>query len=361
MVVGAGVVGLAVARALAAAGRDVLVLERENAFGTATSSRNSEVMHAGLYYPPGSLKAALCVAGRRTLGEYCRGRGIAHRNAGKLIVATDRALEPKLEAIRANALACGVDTLSWLDSADAIAMEPALRCTAALWSPATGIVDSHGLMLSLLADAERDGAQLALVSPFERAERGPAGVTLRFDAEGLSLRCNLLVNSAGLHASEVAQRIDGLAAERIPVTRFAKGNYFALFGRCPFTHLIYPVPEPGGLGVHLTLDLQGRGRFGPDVEWIDGPDYTVDPARGDRFYGEVRRYWPALGDGALQPDYAGVRPKLSGPGADAADFEIDFVEAGEGVRLVNLFGIESPGLTASLAIGEYVAKRVGAR
>jgi L-2-hydroxyglutarate oxidase LhgO len=355
-VIGAGVVGLAVARALALAGREVVVLESEGAIGTGTSSRNSEVIHAGIYYPLGSLKARLCVEGREALYAYAIERGVPHRRCGKLIVATSPEQVGQLETIRAKAAANGVDDLQMISAEQAAAMEPQLHCLAALHSPSTGIVDSHALMLSLLGDLENAGGVLALKSPVARAECGPGGIVLMAQ-DGTALRCNTVVNAAGLGAPALARRFEGLPAAAVPQAFFAKGSYFTLSGRAPFGRLIYPVPEPGGLGVHLTIDLGGQAKFGPDVQWVDAADdLVVDAARGEGFYAEVRKYWPALPDDALIPGYAGMRPKISGPHEPASDFVIDGPGT-HGVRgLVNLFGIESPGLTSSLAIGRHVAQ-----
>jgi L-2-hydroxyglutarate oxidase LhgO len=359
-VIGGGVVGLAVARALALAGREVMVLEAEGAIGTGTSSRNSEVIHAGIYYPQGSLKATLCVEGKQLLYAYAEARGVPHRRCGKLIVATSAEQVAELEAIRLKAAANGVDDLEQISAAQAVALEPQLRCMAALVSPSTGIVDSHALMLSLLGDLENAGGMLALKSAVTRAELEEGGIVLTAQ-DGTRLRCRSVVNAAGLGAPDLARHFGGLATETVPTAHFAKGNYFTLSGRAPFGRLVYPVPEPGGLGVHLTIDLGGQAKFGPDVQWVSSPDdLVVDPARGDAFYAEVRKYWPALPDGALIPGYAGMRPKISGPGDPAADFRIDGPRA-HGVRgLVNLFGIESPGLTSSLAIGRHVVDLLAA-
>ncbi len=365
VVVGAGVVGLAVARRLARTGREVVILEAADAIGTGTSSRNSEVIHAGIYYPTGSVRARLCVAGRDALYAYCQEHGVAHSRVGKLIVATEEAQLPRLDAIRAQAAANGVDDLRAITAAEAMAMEPALRCVGALLSPSTGIIDSHGLMLALQGDAEEAGAMLALLSPLERAHRTSDGFELEVGgAEPMRIACSTLVNAAGLGAWTVARGLEGFPADRIPPRVLAKGNYYALGqGRSPFSRLVYPVPVEGGLGVHLTLDLAGQARFGPDVEWLapetyDRIDYAVDPRRADAFYGEVRRYWPGLPDGALVPAYAGVRPKLSGPGQPQADFLIQGPEAHGLPGLVTLFGIESPGLTSCLAIADAVATRL---
>jgi len=354
-VIGGGVVGLAVARALALAGREVMVLEAEGAIGTGTSSRNSEVIHAGIYYPEGSLKARLCVEGRHLLYAYAAERGVPHRRCGKLIVATSAEQVGELDGIRAKAAANGVDDLEWISGAQAIAMEPQLRCTGALLSPSTGIIDSHALMLSLLGDIENAGGMLAPRSAVARAECGEGAIVL-MAVDGTALRCRSVVNAAGLGAPALARQFKGLAPAAVPEAHFAKGSYFTLSGRAPFGRLVYPVPEPGGLGVHLTIDLGGQAKFGPDVQWVSSPDdLVVDPVRGAAFYAEVRKYWPALPDGGLVPGYAGMRPKISGPGQPAADFRIDGPRAHGVQGLVNLFGIESPGLTSCLAIGRHVA------
>jgi len=359
-VIGGGVVGLAVARALALAGREVVVLEAEGAIGTGTSSRNSEVIHAGIYYPQGSLKARLCVEGKEALYAYAAERGVPHRRCGKLIVATSAEQVAQLEVIRAKAAANGVGDLVLLTAQQAMAMEPQLHCVAALHSPSTGIVDSHALMLSLLGDLENAGGMLALKSPIARAECGRDAIVLVAE-DGTALRCNTVVNAAGLLAPELARRFEGLPPAAMPTAYFAKGSYFTLSGRAPFSRLVYPVPEPGGLGVHLTIDLGGQAKFGPDVQWVQSADdLVVDPARGHGFYAEVRKYWPALPDGALIPGYAGMRPKISGPDEPARDFMIDGPESHGVHGLVNLFGIESPGLTSSLAIGRYVERMLAA-
>ncbi|MFH1870938.1 MAG: NAD(P)/FAD-dependent oxidoreductase [Pseudomonadota bacterium] len=360
-IIGAGVIGLAVARQLAAQGREVLLLEAEGAFGTGISARNSEVIHAGIYYPAGSLKAQLCVAGRRRLYAYCAERGIAHRRCGKLIVAASEAQREQLGRIAAGAAANGVDDLQLLSRDAARALEPALECSAALLSPATGIIDSHALMLSLLGDAERNGAVLALHSPVLGGQIVADGIVLDIGgAAGASmqLQATSVVNCAGLGAQGVARGLRGLAPASVPPLFYAKGNYYALAGAAPFSRLIYPVPEAAGLGVHLTLDLGGQARFGPDVEWVERIDYAVAPGRADAFYAEVRRYWPLLPDGALLPAYAGIRPKPHAPGAAACDFLVSG-PAEHGVRgLVCLYGIESPGLTACLALAEQVAAQL---
>lgn len=349
-------VGLAVARSLARRGREVVVVEAEPAIGMGTSSRNSEVIHAGLYYPKGSLKARLCVEGKQALYAYCAERGIEHRNCGKLIVATTEQQLPALDDAIAKGRANGVDDLRLLSGAEARAMEPALACVAAVLSPSTGIIDSHGFMLALQGEAEDHGAVIAFSSPVLGGSVADGRLALEIGgAEPTSLSAAMVVNSAGLTAQRLAASLDGLPAEAIPPTYYAKGNYFTLAGRAPFGRLVYPVPEPGGLGVHLTLDLGGQARFGPDVEWIAEPDYHVDPRRSEKFYAAIRSYWPALPDGALQPGYAGIRPKLGPAGTAAADFVIQGPD-GHGIPgLVNLYGIESPGLTSALAIGELVA------
>lgn len=357
VVVGAGVVGLAIARRLAQAGREVIVLEEEGEIGAHTSSRNSEVIHAGIYYPQGSLKALLCVAGRDMLYRYCAERGVDHRRCGKLIVATSEAEEPELARIAEAAARNGVDDLQRLDALEVAAREPALRATAALLSRLTGIVDSHGLMLAYLGEAEDCGAMVAFNALVVGGEVRESGILLRVGGDAaVELECRTVINSAGLGAPEIAMRLNGFPRERVPRQWLAKGNYFTLTPMPPFERLIYPVPEPGGLGVHLTLDLSGRARFGPDVEWIDEMDYAVDPSRGDRFYAAIRRYWPELPDNSLQPGYAGVRPKLAPKGSPAADFVIQGPDDHGIAGLVNLYGIESPGLTASLAIADHVAR-----
>jgi len=354
VVVGAGVVGLAVARALALAGRDVLVLEAAPTIGTGTSSRNSEVIHAGLYYPKDSLKAKLCVRGNALLVDYCQRRGVAHRRCGKLIVATTAAQVDQLEHIRHQAQDNGVPDLTLLNQQEAQHLEPQLQCHAALRSGSTGIVDSHALMWSLHGDLEHAGGMLAFHASVTHMQATLGGIAL-YTRDGTALRARTVVNAAGLGAVDLASRIEGLDARHLPRAFFAKGNYFTLSGRAPFSHLIYPVPEAAGLGVHLTLDLAGQARFGPDVQWVDDAgDLTVDPQRGQAFYAAVRRYWPALQDGTLQPAYAGIRPKISGPGEAAADFLIQGPAAHGVPGLVNLLGIESPGLTSALAIGEHV-------
>lgn len=358
VVIGAGVVGLAVARALALQGRDVIVLEAEATFGTQTSSRNSEVIHSGIYYPPGSQKARLCVRGKQLLYGYCGAHGVGHRRCGKLIVAAGAAQEQQLHAIEARARASGVMDLRWLTRAEARALEPELECSTALFSPTTGIIDSHGLMLALLGDLEDAGGVLATHARATHLRvLQPAGIEV-ITEDGTGLRARQVVNAAGLQAPALARHIAGFDPRFIPPVpaRFAKGSYFSLRGRAPFRHLIYPAIAPGSpsLGVHFTVDLGGQGKFGPDIEWADTLTWDVEAARAASFYAEVRRYWPALPDGALQPAYAGVRPKIGVQGEPAHDFVVQGPKAHGVPGLVNLFGIESPGLTSSLALGEEV-------
>ncbi len=358
VVVGAGVVGLAVARALAMAGREVLVLDAAEGIGTETSSRNSEVIHAGIYYPAGSLQARACVQGRKQLYAYCAERNLPHANCGKLIVATDADEAAKLVSIQARAAVNGVE-LSLLSQAEALAMEPALHCTAALLSPATGIIDSHAYMLSLQGDAENAGATFVFYTPVLGGRVTNSGIEIECGgAEPMRLSCRTLINCGGLHAPKLAGAIQGMPAQHVPGAWFAKGNYFSLTTKNPFGRLIYPVPVPGGLGTHLTIDLGGQARFGPDVEWVETLDYEVDPKRGESFYASIRRYWPALPDGALAPGYSGIRPKTVPPGAPAQDFAISGPNDHGVPGLVHMFGIESPGLTASLALADHVAERV---
>jgi L-2-hydroxyglutarate oxidase LhgO len=359
VIIGAGLVGLACAKALAEQGLETLLVERNAGIGTETSSRNSEVIHAGLYYPPGSLKARLCVQGRELLYDYCAARRVEQRRCGKLIVATTTAQEHQLTELAAQAQANGVGDIRRLTRNEALRMEPELNCIAALWSPSTGIVDSHGLMLALQGDFESAGGTLALHSTLITGEVQGDNIHLRIKSGGeiLALQTGILINSAGLSACQVAASISGIPSATIPTPYYAKGNYFSLQGRAPFSHLIYPVPEPGGLGVHLTLDLAGRVRFGPDVEWIDDIDYGVAQARGVDFYAEIRKYWPALPSASLTSAYAGIRPKIVGPGQPNADFVIQGAEVHGVSGLINLFGIESPGLTAALAIAQNIANR----
>lgn len=362
-VIGAGVVGLAIARALARAGREVLILESEEAIGTQTSSRNSEVVHAGIGYPPGSLKARLCVRGRDLLYRYAEERGIGHRRIGKLIVAVDEDELPGLRKYEQLGAAAGVTDLLRLDAEGVRAREPAVRAIAGLWSPSTGIVDSHALMLSLLGDAQAHGAVLALRTPVEGGRAEAGGVVLRTGgAAAMELHCTTVVNAAGLGSRQLALGIDGMPAAGVPPLHYAIGHYYALRGAVPFRHLVYPVSRDPAARVHATLDLGGGCRFGPDHAWIGQPDYRFDESRAEAFYRGIRRYWPALAEGALVPGYTGIRPRLAGPDAPLTTAAADFVvqdEAVHGVRgLVHLFGIESPGLTASLAIGEHVAARL---
>ena len=360
VVIGAGVIGLACARRIAQAGCEVLILEAEGEIGSGVSARNSEVIHAGIYYPTGSLKARLCVAGRELLYAYCAEHGVTARKLGKLVVATATEQIPALHKLMDQARANGVDDLALLTADEARRLEPALSCVAAFHSPSTGIIDTHGLMLSLLGEAEARGAALARHAPVERAWLEDDGrVRLAVGgAEPMQVTARLLVNAAGLGAQEIARNLAAYPAERIPPLHYAKGSYFSLAGRSPFSRLIYPMPEAAGLGVHLTLDLAGQARFGPDVEWIDRLDYNVDPKRGDAFYSAIRGYWPGLRDGALQPAYAGIRPKIQAPGNPAADFRIDGPEIHGLPGEAHLFGIESPGLTSCLAIANEVASRL---
>ncbi len=359
-VVGAGVVGLAVARALALRGREVVVLEAEDAIGTHTSSRNSEVIHAGIYYPTGSLKARLCVSGKRALYAYCADRGVPYDNCGKLIVACAEDELAGLDKLRKQAIANGVGDLELLAPRVVQQMEPEIRCVGALQSPSTGIIDSHALMLAYQGEAEAGGAMIAFNSPVEGGRVAEGGVELKVGGDAaMSLRCKYLVNSAGLGAPALAAALADFPKAHVPPGYLCKGNYFTLTGvKSPFRRLIYPAPEQAGLGVHVTLDLAGQARFGPDVEWVDTIDYNVDPKRADSFYAAIRRYWPGLPDGALAPGYAGMRPKLQRKGEPARDFVIEG-PADHGVPgVVNLYGIESPGLTASLAIADMVVEKL---
>lgn len=361
VVIGAGVIGLACARVLAMRGIAAIIVERSDGIGQEISSRNSEVIHAGLYYPMDSLKARYCVEGNRRLYEYCQARGIPYKRCGKLIVATSPAHEEKLDQLHRQALANGVKDACMLTAVQARSLEPRLSCSAALLSPSTGIIDSHRLMLSLLGEAEDRGAVLALGSTVLDGELDETGALLRVaSADGeMHLASNIVINAAGLYAPEVASRIDGLAPTSIPRAYLAKGNYFSLSGRSPFSRLIYPIPEPGGLGVHFTLDLGGQAKFGPDVEWVSSIDYAVDQNRANNFYAEIRKYWPALPDNSLTPAYSGIRPKISGPGEPNADFLIQGPADHGAKGLVNLYGIESPGLTSCLAIADAVCDALG--
>lgn len=362
IIAGAGVVGLAVARAIGDADLSVLVIESAPRIGQGVSARSSEVVHAGLYYPPGSRKATLCRRGADMLYRYCATRGVEARRIGKLVVATDADQEEKLKAISRNSQTNGVQDLVRLSESEAHELEPDLRCRSALLSPSTGIVDSRGLMLALQGDAEAGGVGFAFNARIEGGVLNNGGVVLhirdRESAEALSLQTRVFVNAAGLGAVAIARAIEGFPQGAVPPFHLARGCYFALAGPAPFRRLIYPIPVAGGLGVHLTLDLGGQARFGPDVEWVREESYEVDPRRADVFYAEIRRYWPQLAEGSLVPAYAGIRPKITGPGEPAADFRIDGPREHGVAGVVNLFGIESPGLTSSLAIGELVQNRV---
>ena len=359
LVIGAGVVGLAIARALALRGHEVVVAEKTDAIGSGISSRNSEVIHAGMYYPAGSLRARHCVAGRRMLYAFCDSHGVPHKKCGKLIVATNDLEQAKIEGIYEQGVTNGVEGLQLLSGPEATALEPQLACTGAVLSSETGIVDSHALMLALQGDLEAAGGMIAFGAPVERIARadGPWEVEVG-GAEPTTLAVDAVVNAASLGAQALARVTEGYPQERVPPLVLAKGNYFGCMGRPAFSRLIYPAPVDGGLGTHVTLDLAGRMRFGPDVEWIEAEDYEVNPRRAESFYASIRRYWPGLPDGALVPDYAGIRPKLTGPGEKAADFMIDGPQEHGVPGLVHLFGIESPGLTSALSIAEDVAERL---
>ena len=359
VVIGAGVVGLAVARELAMAGREVIVLEATDMIGSETSSRNSEVIHAGIYYPKGSLKARFCVEGKKRLYQYCEERSIEFRRCTKLIVATLPDQIDTLKEIQGKAAANGVGDLEMLSGNEATALESELNCVSALLSPSTGIIDSHGVMLAYQGEAEDHGAMIAFMSPVIGGVVREDAIELEVGGETpMRLTCELLVNSAGLYAPTLLKQFDGFPTEHVPKAYYAKGNYYSLIGKSPFSRLIYPVPEPGGLGVHITIDLGGQARFGPDVEWVDDIEYSVDPERSEKFYDAVRTYWPGLEDGALVPGYCGIRPKITGPGKEAADFIVQGPLVHGVPGLVNLLGIESPGLTASLAIAERVREEL---
>ncbi len=367
IVIGAGAVGLACAAELSRRGHEVMVLEAADAIGTGTSARNSEVIHGGMYYPTGTLKHQMCVAGRRKFYDYLAARNVAHRKCGKLIVATNAKEEAKIAGIFKLAQENGVENCTLHTADETRALEPNVRAVSAMLSPETGIVDSHGYMLALLGEVESNGGSLALNTPIMRGEvLNGSGFEIEIGGEApATLRCKILINSAGLNAQAVANAIAGIPSETVPPLILAKGSYFGCSVKAPFSRLIYPAPVDGGLGVHLTLDLGGRGRFGPDVEWLDHNDparvdYAVDIKRSESFYDAIRTYWPTLPDNALTPDYSGCRPKLSGPGQPAADFRIDGPELHTIEGLVNLFGIESPGLTSSLAIAEVAATKAGA-
>lgn len=356
IVVGAGIVGLAIARAFVLSGRSVIVLEKNPEIGMETSSRNSEVVHAGIYYPPGSLKAKLCVEGKRELYLYCKERGVAHSRCGKMIVAASEEQSSVLYKICENARLNGVEDLTFLSCHDIRAIEPEVIGVSGLFSPSTGVIDSHGYMLSLQGDLENAGGSIAFETLVHRIDIAGNGLVLRFE-DGYSVGVSLLINAAGLGAQGIASRVAGLSPQYIPPLHLAKGNYFSLTGVSPFRHLVYPVPVGGGLGIHATIDLAGKVRFGPDVQWIDDVDYSVDPERSQAFYSAIRQYWPNLRDDQLVPDYAGIRPKVERPGGSSTDFFIRGPESHGVPGLVNLFGIESPGLTASLALANHVVRQ----
>lgn len=359
VVIGAGVVGLAVARACALKGLETILVEANDSIGTQTSSRNSEVIHAGIYYPRNSLKALLCVQGKKKLYAYCTERKIPYKRCGKLIVASNNEQIQYLRNLQQNAIQNGVTDLILLRPDELIHKEPNIRCTAALESPSTGIIDSHALMLSLLGDFENAGGLLALHSNVTNGQINHDGILLHVASnEPIEIQAKYVINCGGLNASQIAQTIDNLPPETIPETVYAKGNYFGLSQSTKFEHLIYPIPDPGGLGVHLTIDLAGRARFGPDVQWINEIDYKVDESRLEYFYQAIRKYWPALEDGSLYPDYCGIRPKLKFKGKIYDDFMIQDKQQHDISGLINLFGIESPGLTAALAIGDYVSAKL---
>ena len=356
VVIGAGVIGLAIGRALAMRGLEVVVVEAASAIGTETSSRNSEVIHAGIYYPVGTLKARLCVAGRRLLYAYCEEKGIRHRRIGKLIVATTDAEIPILEKYLAQARANGVVDLAWVEQDEAARLEPYVSCVRALHSPSTGIIDSHEYLLALQGDLEANGGQVVFNSRVTRVDRRDNVFEVATgDSPTPAISCRRLVNAAGLHAQDVALRIEGVPVASIPQQHLARGHYYTLSGKSPFSRLVYPVAETGGLGIHVTLDLAGTARFGPDVQWLDTIDYSFNPDTQTRFATAIRRYYPDLDDARLQPSYTGIRPKLSGPGEPAADFVIHGEDQHGVPGLVNLYGIESPGLTAALALAEEIS------
>jgi L-2-hydroxyglutarate oxidase LhgO len=357
LVIGAGVIGLAVARTAARAGHDVTVAEMTGGIANGVSSRNSEVVHGGLYYPTKSLRAKHCVRGRRMLYEYCAAHGVAYRKCGKLIVATNETELAKVESIKKQGEINGVEGLEMIGGNAARALEGELFCIGALHSPESGIVDSHGFMRALWGELEERGGMIAFETPVERMSYKAGQWQVAFGgSEPGTIAFDAVVNAAGLGAQDLARRIANYPAEKVPRLVLAKGNYFSFAGRPVFKRLVYPTPVDGGLGVHVTLDLAGRMRFGPDVEWISEETYSIDPRRADSFYERIRTYWPGLPDNSLVPDYCGIRPKLTGPGEPAADFMIAGPDAHGMPRLVNLFGIESPGLTASLSIAEDVTK-----
>lgn len=356
VVIGAGVVGLAIARRMALAGREVVILEAEAAFGTHTSARNSEVIHAGIYYASGSMKARLCVPGRKALYHYCAEHDVKHRNIGKVVVACEAAQVPAMHKYIEQARANGVDDLRLLSGNELAELEPNVRAAAGFFSPSTGVIDSHGLMLAYLGDAEAHGASLALASPVVSGTVTADGIDLNVGgAEAMSIRCRTVINTAGLKAPAVASSINGVPAQTIPPTYYAIGHYYTLTGKSPFNHLVYPVTRADWLGVHVTIDLGGQVKFGPDFNWIDGIDYRFDESREPAFYEAIRRYYPALADATLQPGYTGIRPRTTGPGELAQDFTFSGPRDHGIPGLVNLYGIESPGLTSSLAIADHVA------
>ena len=361
-IIGAGVVGLAIARELAAQGQDVLLIEQHGIIGSETSARNSEVIHAGIYYPKDSLKARLCIEGKQMLYDHCGSHGVPHERIGKLIVASDAQQNAALDSIQAHAANNGVEDLVRLNLAALKQLEPELGAVSGIYSPSTGIVDSHAFMLSLQGDAESNGAQIAFNTRVKAwQELNTGGYELRCIADDeMTISSQKLIISGGVHSSRLCNQSRFMHKDRIRPTQYAKGNYFRLAGRAPFSHLIYPVPEPGGLGVHLTLDMGRQARFGPDVEWVKALDYEVDPTRSEKFYAAIRSYWPGLPDNSLEPDYAGIRPKLSGPGEPNSDFEILGPDELELPGFVALLGIESPGLTASMAIAKHVSRLLDA-
>jgi L-2-hydroxyglutarate oxidase LhgO len=360
VVIGAGVVGLACARAMALRGREVIVLEQAEAIGTETSARHSEVIHAGIYYEPGSLKAKFCVEGKIKMYRFMDERGIPYKPLGKLIVATSEDQIQALQQIKERAEKNGVMDLEFLSHNEVVAREPELRCITALWSPSTGVADSHSYMLGLQGDAEEHGAMIAFHAAVEKGEVIEDGIILEVGGEGaMTLKAKTVINAAGLHTQKLTHEIEGFPKDQIPPWHYCKGNYYSLSGcKAPFSSLIYPAPEQAGLGVHLTLDLAGQARFGPDVEWIDEIDYDVDPGRSDSFYAAVRKYWPGLPDDSLQPGYSGIRPKIQAPGEPATDYVIHGPKEHGVPGLINLYAIESPGMTSSLAIADYVADMI---